>query len=192
MKRLLLFSGLILISCAHHNVEYLSVVDPYYGYPEPVYLPFELLLPKGTTASLDGPQGIDKNLQFSLWEGDSEVTRKEKLAFHLEIYHDRETHYKVEEYCIGQPNRGGRGVFEIKKVKKFENNYSVSTVEVPCLRYEIYLITNSDDSFIIKVFSDNSEWARDAIEYGVEHIRFLPENKTVKKEEEVRKQREGN
>ena len=192
IKRLLLFSGLILVSCAYRNVEYLSVVDPYYGYPEPVYLPFELLLPKDTITYKDGPQLIDKYLQFSLLDENFQDVRKEKLAFQLEIYHDKEKTYEIEKYCISQPNRGGRDVFEIKKVKKFENNYSISTVEVPCLRYDIYLITNGDDSFIIKVFSDNSEWARDVIDYGVEHIRFLPENETVKKEEERRKNRERN
>ncbi len=192
IKQLFLVSGLLLLSCSRSNVEYLSVVDPYYDYTPTVYLPFELLLPKGTIAYQDGPQGLDKNLQFSLWEEDKDTgKRSEKLAFLLTIFHDKGNTYDIEKFCANKSNLGGRGIFNLKKITVV-GVYKIIKAEIPCNSREVYLITNGDDSYIIEPFFRSTDSAIKAIDYAVDNIRFLPENETVKKEEQKRKEREGN
>ncbi len=182
----------MLISCSNENLQYLAVVDPSYAYSKPVYLPFELLVPKGTVVYQDGPQDIDQDLFFSfLREGVISNHRSDELAFLLTIFHDKGEIYDIRKYCSSRADLGGHGIFKTEEVRTIDN-YKISKVEVPCRKHYLYLITNGDDSYVIDPSFGVTESNKKAIDYAVEHIRFLPENETVKREEEKRKKTEGN
>lgn len=189
----ILSTGIFLVSCAQLSTEYITFEDPAFLYDSQI--PFELALPKNVIIDISGPQLDEEGSALIIYNHDRAKdfragTFENYFYFSIDSYH-QDSVISLEKYCTDMPVLPNRQDLKVKYFKKI-SSYELKKVELNCWPQDLYFIFDSDSLYVIRPGREVRSFGIKAIDYAVDHIRFLPENETVKKEEEKRKEREEN